>query len=290
MMRWKSWYTLLAGVGIILATNAVALLGAAWNRSGEPESRVVLSERELTLPYDWGSQHENSGIAVRFRWRAERERPEAYDYYSSWSPPWLNATKLRELGFELPAPADTPATRRQYDKLQAREVLLVLELDGPAYQASLTQVRAWAERQLALATRNPGNADLQKSATRARERLQEEEQTASRLFLVDAGIEVGTLRARYPDRSRYVILRGRVKPQLRIEDSETRAQGVVQSLSIGQVQVSEPYRRLLAPLTPQRRSVGSHGPRYSVTVAFGRRLEPWVVDASVRPQGAVVPP
>ena len=288
MTRWKPWYTLLAGVGIILATNAVALLGAAWNRSGEPESRVVLSERELTLPYDWGLQHENSGIALLLHWRAARGKVEPYEL--PYRPlPWLNASKLRELGFDLPAQQDTADSRRQYDKLRAREVLLVMELDGPAYQASLAQVRAWTEQQLTLAARNPDNADLQKRATRAREQLQEEEQTASRLFLVDAGLDVAALRARYPDRSRYVILRGRIKPRLDYVDHEMQVQGVVRSLSIGQVQVPEPYRDLLAPLTSQRRGVGSHGPRYSVTVAFGRRLEPWVVDASVRPQGAAAP-
>ena len=288
MMRWKPWHTLLAGVGIILATNAVALLGAAWNRSGEPESRVVLSERELTLPYDWGLQHENSGIALRLHWRAAREKVEPYEF--PYRPlPWLNASKLRELGFDLPAPQDTAIGHRRYEKLQAREVLLVLELDGPAYQASLAQVRAWAEQQLDLAARNPGNADLQKRATRAREQLQEEEQTASRLFLVDAGREVAPLRARYPDRSRYVILHGRIRPQLNYVDHEIQVQGVVRSLSIGQVQVPEPYRDLLAPLLPRRRGVGNQGPRYRVTVAFGRRLEPWVVDATVSPQGAAAP-
>lgn len=289
MMRWKPWHTLLAGVGIIVAANAVALLGAAWNRGGEPESRVMFSERELALPYDWGMQHENSGIALGLRWRAAREKLEPYDYYSYWPLPWLNSAKLRELGFELPAQEDTPAGRRHYDKLQAREVLLVMELDGPAYQASLARMHKWTDQQLALAAGNPGNADLQARAKRAREQLQEEEQAASRLFLIDASLSVDALRARYPDRSHYVILRGRVKPQLRIEDHQARVEGVVRSVSIAAVQVPEPYRQLFVPLLQSRRGAGDHGPRYTVTVAFGKRLEPWVVGAAMRPQGATTP-
>jgi hypothetical protein len=265
----------------------VALVGAAYNRNGAPESQVVFSEREMTLPYDWGMQHENSGIALHLQWRAVRDKPDAYDFFAYQPLPWLNAAKLRELGFDLPVQADTPANRRHYDKLQAREVLLLMELDGPAYQASLVQVRDWVAQQQALAARNPGNADLQERTKRASEKLRAEERTASRLFLVDAGLDVGALRARYPDRSRYVIVRGRIKPQLRIEGQAPRVEGVVQSLSINEVQVPEPYRQILMPLLRQQRAgAGNPDPRYSVTVAFGRRLEPWVVNASApQPSG-----
>src|SRR5690606_12121573 len=45
--------TFALGAAIILAANAVALGGVAWNRSGEPESRVALSQRELARPPEW---------------------------------------------------------------------------------------------------------------------------------------------------------------------------------------------------------------------------------------------
>jgi hypothetical protein len=48
--------TLLAGGALILLVNAVALTGVYLNRSGEPESRLRLSERELGLPWDWRRQ------------------------------------------------------------------------------------------------------------------------------------------------------------------------------------------------------------------------------------------
>ena len=44
-MNWSRMHTTIAGVGLIVVVNAVALLGAAYNRSGEPESVLRLSER-----------------------------------------------------------------------------------------------------------------------------------------------------------------------------------------------------------------------------------------------------
>ena len=48
---------------VILLTNAVALGGAFWNRSGEVESRLMLSQRELRMPYA-RFDRENSGFAL----------------------------------------------------------------------------------------------------------------------------------------------------------------------------------------------------------------------------------
>jgi hypothetical protein len=44
----KKWtVTLIAGSALILLTNAVVLSGAAYNRSGDAESQMRLSQREL---------------------------------------------------------------------------------------------------------------------------------------------------------------------------------------------------------------------------------------------------
>ena len=45
MIAWTRGRTLAAGAALILLTNAVALSGVFINRSGEPESRLMLSER-----------------------------------------------------------------------------------------------------------------------------------------------------------------------------------------------------------------------------------------------------
>ena len=46
------------GLGLILASNAIALAGVWYNRSGEPQAQLQLSEREIQLPYDsWLRAH-----------------------------------------------------------------------------------------------------------------------------------------------------------------------------------------------------------------------------------------
>ncbi|HPU80578.1 DUF4824 family protein, partial [Accumulibacter sp.] len=64
MIAWNRGRTLAAGAALILLTNIVALSGVIINRTGEPESRLMLSARELSLPYRGYRQAENSGLAL----------------------------------------------------------------------------------------------------------------------------------------------------------------------------------------------------------------------------------
>ncbi len=61
--------TLIAGAALILLANAVALTGVYFNRSGEPEARMRLSQRELGTPWDWSVARENSGMVLGLNWR-----------------------------------------------------------------------------------------------------------------------------------------------------------------------------------------------------------------------------
>ncbi len=45
---------LIAGSLLLLAANLAALGGVAWNRSGEAESKLVLSQRELQRNWSYG--------------------------------------------------------------------------------------------------------------------------------------------------------------------------------------------------------------------------------------------
>ena len=58
----RGWWI---AVGIVAAANAAAVGGAAWNRQGEPEAVLELTERELELP---PAAAENTALALRLRW------------------------------------------------------------------------------------------------------------------------------------------------------------------------------------------------------------------------------
>lgn len=201
-MKRAQGYFLLAGLGLILLVNAIVLAGVAWNRQEPADSRLQLSERELSDSYGY-VRRENSGIGLSLDYRWPSVEGDAL--YSGVSP-----EQMAVLGFWLPAERDEVSIRR-YRRQQEREALLVLELDGPAYRrevqlAQTAQAEAQRLQQLA-----PDNPDLQRAARQAEERLLREQHAASRLLVVDVGADLATLRARYADRQRYAIVRGHVR-------------------------------------------------------------------------------
>lgn len=269
MKKWTR--TLLAGSALIVLTNAVALFGVSSNRGDTPESQLTLTQRELQSS-SWNFGRDNSGITLRLNWRFETAEQKNYDYgvYSGqWGmPAWLNQAKMAELGFDVDKLGTAESERRHRDT--SKEVLLVLELDGPAYQHQLQRVREYAENERAQLEAVP-NSDEHKRKTRTAEQNYQQEQTRnSRLFVVDAGLDLQKLRATYPDRARYAIVRGLIRPYtMNNEKNETRIGGTI----------SEVYGTLInVPF--ERRHIFNNSAPYEVTVAYGKRLEPWILAAS----------
>ena len=291
MKKWTRMHTLVAGIGLIVATNAVALLGVAYNRSGA-ESTLNLTERELNLPYQWGFEKENSGIALTLRWRTLGEAPEDFRgiqkiYYLGYQgfgsePAWLDKAKLTALDFDVSKPEDTPRGRLYYDKMLSKDVLLVLELDGQAYRTALARAQQWLQKETSLLESNPGKNEFEERVKNAKRELYQEERIYSRLFVVDAGLDIASLRARYPDRQRYAIVRGQIQPRLVNINHKPKLTAYISDLSITQVNVPARYRRIFESLqagTPMDRRDTAVSP-YTATVAFGKRLEPWITEAS----------
>ena len=274
MMTWSSRYTLIAGLALIAVANAVALIGVAYNRS-DTGSVLHLTQRELTPPYQWRGTHENSGLALRLQWRVLQEET-AGSHYLSWgnvssggAPAWLDKAKLETLGFAGTQLEITGKVRDSIQKQLSKEVLLVLELDGPIYQTSLDRVRRYAERQAA------------KDPKEAKNILEREQSINSRLFAADAGLDAAALRTKYPDHSRYAIVRGRVRPQLLDGTHPAKPFGYISDISIDEISVPFIFREVFdfvqqEIVTNQRNLI----PPYEVTVTFGKRLEPWITAAS----------
>ena len=275
MIAWSRRRTLIAGLGLIVVVNAIALAGVAYNRSGEPVSVLQLSERELRLPYSYTSslkRTENSGVALNLQWRVPAEGNELdYEAYGSYggSPPWLNQAKLAALGFEgLSAKRSESAGLK---KQRTREVLLVLELDGVAARKALERAREKAVEEEKLNDANPGNKEFAQRSKAAKERLEREQRENSRLFAVDAGLDAAALRTQYPDRTRYLIVRGQVRPQLVSHEKEDQLRGFISALSIGEINVPVEFQSVLLRPVPENTRV-----KFSASVAFGQRLEPWI--------------
>jgi len=165
-----------------------------------------------------------------------------------------------------------------------RQVLLVLELKGPAWQQAVIRARENAARQTAAAAANPGSEQFAKQAEAGRKRLALEETHASRLFVIDAGLDADALRRRYPDRSRHLIVRGSVRPAERGRDGDHHLAGHVSQIAIAQVNVPFALRPVLEPLRNAPRPVpDQQAPRYEVQLAIGQRLEPWIERVTTLP-------
>lgn len=281
---WTRWHTLFAGAALIILSNAIALSGVAVNRSGEPESRSMLRERELVLPYGGDRQAENSGLALRLNWRildADDEYPD-YGYSTSGArPAWLDATRMAALGFHITSGKVTPEAREHFVRQLPRQVLVVLEFEGPAWRQAVERARTSTARHAAAAAANPGSQEFAKKAKASRDGLSLEETHASRLFAIDAGLDAKALRARYPDRSRHLMLRGTVRPTVRQHDEQYRLAGYLSEIIIDQVNVPFALRPLLEPLRDIGRPAPTERtPRYQVQIAIGQRLEPWIESLS----------
>lgn len=260
----RGW--LLAGLGLILLSNAWVLGSVAYNRSGEPRSVLLLSERELRPMSEW-DRRDNSGVSL---WPLVRT--QAQTDLARRAPP-LSAQHMRELGFELPAPNDSQALQR-FQHAQSRPALLVLELDGAAYQASVAAHHDRVREAEAERARFPADEQREQALQTARRELQQELDEASRLFLIDAGLDEAQLRQRYPDRQRYWLVRGAVQPWVWYANHRQapqiggRAEGYEHHL-----QVPYAWRHLWQ---------GDSDPaRYAVEVQVGQRLEPWISSISL---------
>ena len=288
MTAWSRGRTLAAGILLILLTNAVALGGAWWNREGEPESQLLLNERELMLPYRGYLQKDNSGLQLRLGWRvAEREYAEFYSGYagSGGAPEWLDAAHMAALGFDTGDGNANDSARRRYDRQQPREVLLVLELAGPAWQRALERARENATRHEAAAAANAGSKEFANRAKRAQEALQREEKANSRLFAIDAGRDLAALRARHPDRARHMIVKGTVRPRLVNRDKQWQLSGYIGDVGVSRINVPFALRPVLERLPP-RPPARDGEPRYEARLAIGQRLEPWIAALATLPAAA----
>jgi uncharacterized protein DUF4824 len=135
----------------------------------------------------------------------------------------------------------------------------VLEMDGEAYRASLKRVEDYAARE-----KTPG-------AERA---LEDERSKNSRLFVVDAGLDAEALRGKYADRKRFAIVQGKVW----LRDWNDEIGGYVDAVG---TTLNVPLRFHGTIGKPQRYDADK--PRkYEVSIAFGRRLEPWMAGAAAR--------
>jgi len=236
----KAHGLLLAGA-VILVTNAIVLLSVARNRTAPPIETIQLTERELPRqPHD----KEDSGVSLRLQ--LERSGTVYIDQYA-----WLDRMKLEELGFDYQAALRDP----RHPPLE-RPAFLALEYSGPAWEKWLKAIE-----------KEP-NALRPDAST-----------MNSRLFVIDASRRPEQLLEKYKDKQRYIIMRGIVQVSVVNWDPTTRKRGSdrLQAAVSRLLPVSIHVPMSLAGALASLGETIPPSPRYTVTLAFGRRFEPWIV-------------
>lgn len=277
---------LAAGGALVLLVNIVVLAGVAWNRSGEPEATLRLSERELDLPSLWRDSGEDSGLALSLSWRivpephdSEKESPYPQGAYSQTR--WLNAERLAQLGFDVNNEPDADSPRRY--RGWAREVWLALELDGPAHARSVARAESLLAEANTKLARHPDDREHAQHVRDAGKHLDQVRDEWSRLIAIDADLDPEALRARHPDRQHVAVVHGRVRaiwdrPHQQPAD-RGRWRGYIEAISIDSIHVPLAMRGSFEPLLAKRSA--EQGKRFNVTVAYGKRHEPWITEVKV---------
>jgi hypothetical protein len=258
----------LIALALVLAANAVVLAGVAYNRSGMPKARMVLTARELSLSWGYGDfdgRSENTGMSLNIDWQRE---PNSYQ-------PIFTREKLEAIGFHYPTAVQPDD--RAYKQLLDRKAYVVLEYNGAAWEAYLQKKRDEYAARLAKAQTDTQRENIEHTQGYF-------EKTASRLVLVDIGPDAAALRARYADGSKYLITKARVSAYFnaaRNSGDEIHAQ--IAGLLPNAVNVPRQYHAMIQQTEQQRRrfnrqyeSSNPEMPRSKITLAYGQRDEPWI--------------
>ena len=260
-----------AAVLLLVVVNGLVLSRVTENATQGPVARVWLTEREL--PQVKWLALENSGVDLRIHWRNLGSEENTVD---DSSPSWLRGQKLEELGFDF-ADGLLPGDRRAKPALE-REVMVVLEYNGPAYHEALRR----AERSLALIEEelrsNSGEPSGTTTRFQAKKRIRAEQMERSRLFVVNAGVDAGQLRKLYNESSRYIITRGIVGLYYEKENDRLWARGAIRGLRPEKLNLPLHQRREIERFLVENRRDGATGklPRYEVEVVYGSKLDPWI--------------
>ncbi len=265
------------GFVILVATNIIVLSGVAYNRSGNPEAQITLTERELRLPYR--VHEENSGLTLELVWRAlGKERDN--DIYPDWRYPiWFSAEKLEELGFDIDKYLRSDDNLNFYKQPIPKEVFIVLENNGELYREALRRAEMALEKEENLFKSGGEDKKLRENFERAEKRLKREHITESRLFAIDAGLDPEKLKEKYNDRTRFIITKGLVKPTINHANKKKEVTGYITKLGIESIHVPLNQRQVFDAILINNKSKYNEfrEPRYEVELAYGSRFEPWTV-------------
>lgn len=284
---------------VILLAGSWLLASASWNRRGEPEAVLALTEREVAPP--WGSAQEGTalelrlllgdespGVARRFAIWRHRELPGVADAR-------LGRDALKAIGFRVELDPGAAEGDEYYARQIPRRGFVVVEHEGEAWERWIARREARVrEIRGSVASGGAPQAELDD----AEALLALDRTMRSRLFPVDAGRDPAELRKRHPDRRRYAILPALFRAEVLHPTDGTAILTASARPIVFRVHASREIEDALEPVLPREtyeeveareRREAVRGwpepvaPRYAATLAVGGRYETWLRDVEPTP-------
>ncbi|MEA2100055.1 MAG: DUF4824 family protein [Campylobacterota bacterium] len=239
----------------IIFINSLILYGVMENRLESPTAEITLTQRELTIPYNY--KNKESSLSLRINWRIVQNKKHGYNQAK-----WLDCFNLEELNFK-PEDIVQVFPKSYYKDRLTKEVLIVLEYNGKAYQKSLEKLHHKIKY-----SRGTRKEDALKD-------LRDEQHKNSRLFAIDAGLEYQTLRDKYKDKSKFIIAKGIIK----VRYTEKNRNKINKELQINSYISSLSIKNIYVPLKHRKpfESIKKLKPKYLVDLKYGTNLEPYIV-------------
>ncbi len=276
-------FGILSAILLVVISNLFVLTNVYLNQSGEPESSLLLTERELSL---YGQSHENSGMHLRLSWKTSH-----YDSKNKKRTGWLHRDRLQALGFDTDLDPAHPEASDYYRRQAVKKAYIVFEFEGSAWDdwvAGNAEEIEKLEKKLAVAQEPHEKSSLESQI----KWKHNEKRRQSHLFAIDAGRDALTLRQRYPDKSRYMILEGVINmyhsrgwnPATSKYDTPY-VYGVLQKVETPHINISKKFRSSFQGLKSNYgRHRDKYHPRFEVRLSVGSRFLPWIQEVRKLPE------
>lgn len=295
-------YGLIMSIILLLLVNVFVLCGVYYNRSGNTEAYIELTERELSLEsfdfFSYALDNENSGISMRLRLGTD-----SYNFHLP-NDDWFNKKKLEEIGFDCSKPLSDPKAQLYYQKMLSRKTYVVLEYEGKAWEKS----KLAAEAELREAAREAQQGEKTKERYQeTKNRIERYLKNGSHLFAVDVSNDPVSLRKKYSDFSQYIITPAEVRihfnegtESCKCNDNKKKPpalSGHVQQILVKEIHVPPGKRKIPEKLLKKEKKDNPEGirfagisldgeirePYYKVILKYGNRYEPWIEDIKSLP-------
>lgn len=205
----------------------------------------------------------------------------------------LDRAKLESLGFRFARVVGGSGLGRA-KRLLPRQVYSVFEYQGQAWSRLLKVRQAELSKALTSATSDSQRQYLRNNYERFAK-------YASRLILVDVGLDPAALRARYADRGTYLMTKAIVTAYTYSAGNKggqaiAKISASVSALLPDKLYVPPEFRALIhKPGNNHPRYGGPYHrdraepPHYRITLAYGRRYEPWIEKVAFNPPAHPLP-